>query len=59
MALGATEKDNDLTLKDFWKSYNIHNAVKNFADSWDEVKQMNLNGAWKKLSPVCEGVSWL
>ncbi|KAL7854460.1 hypothetical protein SRHO_G00166500 [Serrasalmus rhombeus] len=51
MALGATEKNKDLTLKDFWKSYNIHDAVKNIADSWDEVKQTNMNGVWKNCVP--------
>lgn len=51
MALQATETKKDLTLKDFWKSYNILDAVKNIADSWDEVKQTNMNGVWKKMCP--------
>uniref|UniRef100_A0A3B4DXP7 DDE-1 domain-containing protein n=1 Tax=Pygocentrus nattereri TaxID=42514 RepID=A0A3B4DXP7_PYGNA len=51
MALGATEKNKDLTLKDFWKSYNIRDSVKNIADSWDEVKQTNMNGVWKNCVP--------
>ncbi|XP_006107965.1 tigger transposable element-derived protein 1-like, partial [Myotis lucifugus] len=50
MAFRATE-DKELTLSDFWKSYNVLAAVKNISDSWDEVKQMNLNGVWKKLCP--------
>lgn len=49
-ALAATEKNKDLTLKDFWKSY-ILDAVKNIADSWDEVKQTSMNGVWKNLCP--------
>ncbi|KAK1327371.1 hypothetical protein QTO34_014991 [Cnephaeus nilssonii] len=51
MASMAMEKDKELTLKDFWKSYNVLAAVKNISDSWDEVKQTNLNGVWKKLCP--------
>ncbi|XP_070256816.1 tigger transposable element-derived protein 1-like [Myotis yumanensis] len=50
MAFRATE-DKELTLNDFWKSYNVLAAVKNISDSWDEVKQSNLNGVWKKLCP--------
>ncbi|XP_069832253.1 tigger transposable element-derived protein 1-like [Dendropsophus ebraccatus] len=50
-ALQATEKNKDLTLKDFWKKYNILDAVQNIADSWDEVKQTSMNGLWKKLCP--------
>ncbi|KAK1327447.1 hypothetical protein QTO34_014161 [Cnephaeus nilssonii] len=52
MAFRATEKDKELTLNDFWKSYNVLAAVKNISDSWDEIKQTNLNGVWKKLCPL-------
>ena len=51
MALQATETNKLLTLKDFWKSYNILDAVKNIADSWEEVKSTNMNGVWKNLCP--------
>ncbi|KAM4045427.1 tigger transposable element-derived protein 1-like [Anomaloglossus baeobatrachus] len=50
-ALAATGKNKDLTLKDFWKTYNILDAVNNIAYSWDEVKQTSMNGVWKKLCP--------
>ncbi|XP_069611020.1 tigger transposable element-derived protein 1-like [Ranitomeya imitator] len=50
-ALAATERNKDLTLKEFWKTYNIIDAVNNIADSWDEVKQTSMNGVWKKLCP--------
>ena len=43
MVLQATETKKELTLKDFWKSYNILDAVKNIAHSW-KVKDTNMNG---------------
>ena len=51
MALQATEASKDLTLRDFWKSYNILDAVQNIAHSWEEVKITNMNGVWRKLCP--------
>lgn len=49
MAFRAADKAKNLTLKDFWKSYNTLAAIRNISDSWDQVKQMKLNGVWKKL----------
>ncbi|XP_068227389.1 tigger transposable element-derived protein 1-like [Palaemon carinicauda] len=51
MASQATETRKDLTLNDFWKSYNILDALKNTADSWEEVKMTKMNGVWRKLCP--------
>ncbi|XP_066970840.1 tigger transposable element-derived protein 1-like [Macrobrachium rosenbergii] len=50
-AFKAIERNKELTFKEFWKSYNILEAVRNIAGAWDEVKQTNMNGAWKKLCP--------
>ncbi|XP_064081201.1 tigger transposable element-derived protein 1-like [Macrobrachium nipponense] len=50
-ALRAIEGNKELTLKQFWKGYNITDAVRNIASAWDEVKTTTLNGAWKKLCP--------
>ncbi|XP_066941104.1 tigger transposable element-derived protein 1-like [Macrobrachium rosenbergii] len=53
-ALRAVEGNKELTLKEFWKGCNIADAVTNIAHAWDEIKVTTLNGAWKKLCPVCE-----
>ncbi|XP_064083042.1 tigger transposable element-derived protein 1-like [Macrobrachium nipponense] len=50
-ALRAIEGNKELTLKQFWKGYNIANAVRNIASAWYEVKTTTLKGAWKKLCP--------
>uniref|UniRef100_A0A8C3FPC4 DDE-1 domain-containing protein n=1 Tax=Chrysemys picta bellii TaxID=8478 RepID=A0A8C3FPC4_CHRPI len=50
-AIWATEKEGGPTLKEIWKGFNIYHAVKNIGEAWNEVKQSNLNGVWKKLCP--------
>ncbi|XP_066958981.1 tigger transposable element-derived protein 1-like [Macrobrachium rosenbergii] len=50
-ALRAVEGNKELTLKEFWKGYNIADTVTNIARAWDEIKVTTLNGAWKKLCP--------
>ncbi|KAM4688516.1 tigger transposable element-derived protein 1-like [Discoglossus pictus] len=49
-AVRATE-DDMMTLREFWKNYNIYDAIKNIADSWEEVKQSTMKVMWNKLCP--------
>lgn len=49
-AIRATQ-NNEMTLREFWKNYNIYDAIKNIAEAWDEVKDTNMRGVWKKLCP--------
>lgn len=47
------DSDPDTSIKRFWKSYNIKNAVDNTVESWNEVKESNMNEVWHKLWPEC------
>lgn len=46
-AVEATESGR--TLQEFWKGFNILNAIQNIAAAWDEVTQQCMNGVWKKV----------
>lgn len=51
--LDATDGPDKPTIKEFWKGYNIKNAIDNIAASWKEVSAATMNGCWKKLWPEC------
>ncbi|KAG7177536.1 Tigger transposable element-derived protein 1-like 164, partial [Homarus americanus] len=50
-----------LTIKQFWKKFNIHNAVDTMADSWHEINVPTITHAWTPLFPhlkvECGGAS--
>ncbi|KAG7172206.1 Tigger transposable element-derived protein 1-like 132, partial [Homarus americanus] len=47
----AIDGEDKPTIRDFWKKFNILDAVDNIAESWDEVKTSAMNGSWKKIWP--------
>lgn len=49
-ALLAIDSGN-VTLHDFWRSYNIHQAILNISKAWEDVSEGCLNRVWKKLCP--------
>nr|XP_060616419.1 tigger transposable element-derived protein 1-like isoform X2 [Anolis sagrei ordinatus] len=49
-AVRAAQKG-EMTLQELWKNYSIHDAIKNIAGAWEEVKDTNMKGAWEKLCP--------
>ncbi|XP_068247804.1 tigger transposable element-derived protein 1-like [Palaemon carinicauda] len=49
MALKAVDSDPEMTLRSYWKSYNIFNCVKNIDASWREVTEVNLNAVCRSL----------
>lgn len=51
-ALKAVDDEStSVTLRDFWKEYNIYDCVKNIDAAWREVSETNMKGAWKTLCP--------
>uniref|UniRef100_A0AAQ5X1R0 HTH CENPB-type domain-containing protein n=1 Tax=Amphiprion ocellaris TaxID=80972 RepID=A0AAQ5X1R0_AMPOC len=47
----AVDSDPEMTLRSYWKSYNIFNCIKNIEASWREVSEVNLNAVWRPLCP--------
>jgi hypothetical protein len=45
----AVDKEDGPTIKEFWKSFNILDAVEIIKDAWNEVTESNLKVVWKKL----------
>ena len=52
-AIKATTGENAATLKEFWKSYNIRNAIENICEAWQEVTPNNMRAVWKHILPHC------
>ncbi|XP_043837136.1 CENPB DNA-binding domain-containing protein 1 [Dromiciops gliroides] len=51
--IGGTDRDDTVTIREFWKNYNIMNAVDNIAEAWDELEPSLMNSVWKKMWPEC------
>lgn len=39
------------SIREFWKNYNIMNAVENINLSWNEITERSLKGVWKNIWP--------
>lgn len=48
-------------LREFWKGFNILNAIRNIVAAWEEVTQQCMNGIWKKVlkTYICEHIQRL
>ncbi|KAM9061128.1 tigger transposable element-derived protein 1-like [Sarcophilus harrisii] len=51
--LGGTDGEDRSTVREFWRNYNIMNAVDNIAEAWDELEPSLMNSVWKKIWPEC------
>ncbi|XP_013913045.1 PREDICTED: tigger transposable element-derived protein 1-like, partial [Thamnophis sirtalis] len=47
-AVNVMEEDKRVTLREFWKNYNILHCIKNIAAAWQDVTMKCMQGAWKK-----------
>lgn len=52
-ALRASEGETGVSLKEFWRCYNIRQAIENISKSWDEVSEKTMNAVWKNLWDDC------
>uniref|UniRef100_UPI00358FBA1D tigger transposable element-derived protein 1-like n=1 Tax=Myxine glutinosa TaxID=7769 RepID=UPI00358FBA1D len=50
-AVDATSEEEGINMRQFWKNYNIYQAVLNINAAWLEVTQSAINGVWKRLCP--------
>lgn len=46
--------EEDVSLLDYWKNYNLKDVVENASDAWADVSQETLKRAWNKLWPESE-----
>ncbi|XP_067125448.1 tigger transposable element-derived protein 1 isoform X1 [Centruroides vittatus] len=49
--LKAVDTEENLTVREFWRKFNILDAIKIIVDAWNEITELNLKGVWKKLCP--------
>jgi hypothetical protein len=48
-----TAGEDNISVKDFWKNFNIKKAIDNIGDAWTEVSQSCMKGVWKKKLALC------
>lgn len=48
---GLVSSDDPMTVKEYWKSYNIKDAIFNVASAWADLTVLNLKNGWNKLWP--------
>ncbi|XP_035214767.1 tigger transposable element-derived protein 1-like, partial [Stegodyphus dumicola] len=46
-----TDGEENQSIREFWKNYNIVDAVENIGLSWNEVTERSLKGVWKNIWP--------
>jgi hypothetical protein len=49
----AVQVSDNVTLKDYWKSYDPMKGICNLSAAWGEVSKSFMNGVWRKLWHGC------
>lgn len=52
-AVRVTNGEDAPSLRDFWKAFNIKDAVNYISCAWQELKQKTMNGVWRKIWEDC------
>lgn len=45
--------DNELSIDELWKNFNITDAMENISESWNEIRSNTINHAWQNIWPEC------
>lgn len=51
--LEATDGEDTAVVREFWRNYNIMDAVDNIAVAWEALRPATMNSVWKKIWPQC------
>lgn len=51
--LEATDGEDTAMIREFWRNYNIMDAVDNIAVAWEALRPATMNSVWKKIWPQC------
>ncbi|XP_054426242.1 tigger transposable element-derived protein 1-like [Pteronotus mesoamericanus] len=51
--LEATDGEDTAVIREFWRNYNIMDAVDNIAVAWEALRPATMNSMWKKIWPQC------
>lgn len=51
--LEAIDGPHKPTLREFWRKYNIADAIANIKPSWCDIKNTTMNAVWRPLWPEC------
>ncbi|XP_011377427.1 CENPB DNA-binding domain-containing protein 1 isoform X1 [Pteropus vampyrus] len=51
--LEATDGEDTAVIREFWRNYNIMDAMDNIAVAWEALRPATMNSVWEKIWPQC------